>query len=85
MIFNRLKKLFDKRLVEWDDCLVKSDKCFKFINIIISGEIILEELDLVIFNVFKELIDDIDEKYLNFIIEIFIILKSKFKGGDFVE
>ncbi|MEC1795339.1 MarR family transcriptional regulator, partial [Bacillus mojavensis] len=70
---------------EWDDCPAKSDKRSKLINITASGETILEELDSAIFNALKELIDDIDEKHLNSIIEIFTILKSKFKGGDSAE
>ncbi|CUB18213.1 HTH-type transcriptional regulator TcaR [Bacillus subtilis] len=84
-ISNRLKKLLDKGLVEWDDCPAKSDKRSKLINITTSGETILEELDSAIFNALKELIDDIDEKHLNSIIEIFTILKNKFKGGDSAE
>ncbi|MDR4435202.1 MarR family transcriptional regulator [Bacillus tequilensis] len=84
-ISNRLKKLIDKGFVEWDDCPVKSDKRSKLINITASGEHIMEELDAAIFNALKELIDDIDEEHLNSIIELFTILKSKFKGGDSAE
>jgi DNA-binding MarR family transcriptional regulator len=84
-ISNRLKKLLEKGLVQWDDCPEKSDRRSKLINITPSGEHILEELDSAIFNALKPLIDDIDEEHLHSIIEIFTILKSKFKGGDSAE
>lgn len=84
-ISNRLKKLLDKGLVEWNDCPAKSDKRSKLINITTSGEHILEELEAAIFNAVKELIGDIDEEHLNSTIEIFTIIKSKFKGGDSAE
>ncbi|UQZ48597.1 MarR family transcriptional regulator [Bacillus sp. PK3-037] len=84
-ISNRLKKLLEKGLVEWDDCPVKSDKRTKRIKISENGESIIEELDSAIFHALKELMHDIDEEHLQSFIDIFTILKSKFKGGDLTE
>ncbi|MCG8397466.1 MarR family transcriptional regulator [Bacillus atrophaeus] len=79
-ISNRLKKLLEKGLVEWDDCQIKSDKRSKLIKITEKGEKIKEELDSAVFNALEELIDDIDDEHLDSFIEIFTIIKRKFKG-----
>lgn len=79
-VSNRLKKLLEKGLVEWDDSPVQHDKRSKLIKITEQGEYIMEELDSAIFKALKKVIDETDEEHLDSFIEIFTMLKQKFKG-----
>ncbi|MFN2746404.1 MULTISPECIES: MarR family winged helix-turn-helix transcriptional regulator [Bacillus] len=79
-ISNRLKKMLEKGFVEWDDSQVNRDKRSKLINITEKGEKMMEELNSAVFQSLRKLIDDTDEEHLDAFIEIFKILKNKFKG-----
>ncbi|WP_262417524.1 MarR family winged helix-turn-helix transcriptional regulator [Bacillus sp. YC2] len=80
-ISNRVKKLIEKGLVEWTDSPNNSDKRSKLIEITEKGKATKENLDKAIYNAVKKVMDDTDEEHLDSFIEIFTMLKDKFKGG----
>ncbi|MBT2572783.1 MarR family transcriptional regulator [Bacillus sp. ISL-51] len=80
-ISNRVKKLIEKGLVEWTDSPNNSDKRSKLIEVTEKGKATKENLDKAIYNAVKKVMDDTDEEHLDSFIEIFTMLKDKFKGG----
>lgn len=69
--------MFEKGFVEWDINELESDKCFKFIKIMVEGEKVINDGNVVCFSIIENLFDDVEEEKIDIFIEIFIMVKEK--------
>jgi MarR family transcriptional regulator, teicoplanin-associated locus regulator len=82
-ISNRLNKLLNKGLVQWEESPSVSDKRSKLIKLTALGEKTVREIDDASFNLIEGLLSDIEDEKIDTFIEIFTTVKEKLKGkGD---
>lgn len=74
-ISNRLKKLQNKKLIEW--VTATHDKRYKLVQITEEGERILSKRNAAIFNEVGKLLQNLDEEQIDKVIEIFTTFKEK--------
>ncbi|MEH7583320.1 MarR family winged helix-turn-helix transcriptional regulator [Priestia megaterium] len=76
-ISNRIKKLLEKGLVEWDTNELESDKRSKLIKITAEGKKVINDGNAACFSIIENLFDDVEEEKIDTFIEILTMAKEK--------
>lgn len=75
-ISNRLKKLLNKGLVQWESPDANDDKRSKLVSITPQGEKLISEMDKAIFAVIEDILSNIEDEKIDTFIDIFTTVKE---------